>query len=552
MRKIRIINDTMELSDVKDKWSFDEKYGAWCLEDVIYTPAPTTPAFQRLSIFVPKAYMSAPGVIDYDGEMNGYTAKTVPVVFENNSAGYMQMPHTWLGGPRNYAEQYLKRGMIYVTCGSRGHEEVAGKSPATIVDLKTAIRFLRHNKANLPGDFEHIISVGWSAGGAMSTLLGVTGNSPDYKPYLAQNGAFMDERDDVFAAQIYCPIIDLDHASAAYEWCFGADHESEANREGPGGVMNEYQIALSKELKARYKAYFESIGIKNPNGEGTMTIDDAYDYLMATLNRSATKYLTKLAAGELDAHYTPEQYISGDYTYMKRAPFGRRPENHHAGEEVHLPKHQPEQHMSLGEMMLRPEPGEGPHGPMGPGGNNMIEAQGTDKSAWLTWDGEKATISDLDTYVLNHRRRMKATPAFDNLELKTPENSLFGCAESFAMHFDTMVRDAVEALKDAYPEEYARYAGSFAPLASDEELKRRIYLINPMNYIRRLDSTLAEHFRIRVGASDADTSFSISMTLALMLMGEGRDTNYELVWDQPHSEADYPGEVTDWIDSLVK
>lgn len=38
----------------------------------------------------------------------------------------------------------------------------------------------------------------------MSTLISVTGNSPLYTPYLEANGAFMDERDDVFAAQIYC------------------------------------------------------------------------------------------------------------------------------------------------------------------------------------------------------------------------------------------------------------------------------------------------------------------------------------------------------------
>jgi len=29
----------------------------------------------------------------------------------------------------------------------------------------------------LPGDYDKIISIGWSAGGAMSSLLGVTGNN---------------------------------------------------------------------------------------------------------------------------------------------------------------------------------------------------------------------------------------------------------------------------------------------------------------------------------------------------------------------------------------
>lgn len=138
-------------------WFFDEKYNCWCLEDVPYTERPTSPRYQQLSIFVPAPYMSAPGVVDEQGSFGPNTSRTVPVVFENNSAGYMQMPHTWLGGPRCYAEQYLERGFVYVTCGCRGRESrdaegrLTGKSPAALVDLKTALRFLRHHRAQLLG-----------------------------------------------------------------------------------------------------------------------------------------------------------------------------------------------------------------------------------------------------------------------------------------------------------------------------------------------------------------------------------------------------------------
>ena len=40
------------------------------------------------------------------------------------------------------------------------------------------------------------------------------------------------------------------------------------------------------------------------------------------------------------------------------------------------------------------------------------------------------------------------------------------------------------------------------------------------------------------------------MTLALKLANAGKDTDYALVWDLPHCEADYPGEVCDWIESI--
>ena len=73
-------------------WFFDDKYNCWCLEDVPYTERPTSPRYQQLSIFVPAPYMSAPGVVDEQGRFGPYTSRTVPVVFENNSTGYMQMP----------------------------------------------------------------------------------------------------------------------------------------------------------------------------------------------------------------------------------------------------------------------------------------------------------------------------------------------------------------------------------------------------------------------------------------------------------------------------
>lgn len=136
----------------------------------------------------------------------------------------------------------------------------------------------------------------------------------------------------------------------------------------------------------------------------------------------------------------------------------------------------------------------------------MLPVKGTDKRAWLNWDGERAHISGIDDYVLNHRRRMKPCTSFDKLSRDSGENEEFGSPEQNLRHFS---RDVAEALSD-------------------------------------------RSLRIRVGARDADTSPMIGLTLALSLSAAGIDTDYALVWDQPHSEADYPGEVCDWIDSLSK
>ncbi|MCD8160084.1 MAG: prolyl oligopeptidase family serine peptidase [Clostridiales bacterium] len=572
---IPIINKTLELTEVQNQWFFDDTYQCWCLEDVLYTLKATTPKFQRLSIFVPAPYMKEGGVIDPTGTMNGYTAATAPVILNNNSAGYMQMPHMWLGGPRCFGPQYLERGFVYVTCGNRGNESrdengtLCGKAPINLVDLKMVIRFLRHNAQSLPGDLEKIVSVGWSAGGAMSTLLAVTGNSKNYDAYLEEAGAFMDERDDVYAAQIYCPITDLEHADLAYEWMFSADKENEPSPAGPAGTMTPFQEALSGQLKDAYIRYFNGLNLRHPaTGEAIVLNPDgrsgsAYDYLMEQLNASATKYLIKLGKGELPEQYTPEDYLSGNYTYEAPAPVGgdKEPDDAdlmqgHAGPGVALNKPPvggpegdlPMKPPSLGDMLTRPPKGVPAPPPFVPA---TVTLQGKDKTAWLSWDGQQATVSDLDSYVLSHRRRMKPCTAFDTLNCDSGENKVYGTATQPTFHFDDTVAPLIAALAEQFPEEYGRYYAGYATDVQDEALAQRKYLNNPMNYIGTEEPCdQAKFYRIRVGASDADTSFSISMTLALKLANAGKPVDYALVWDQPHCEADYAGEVCDWIESV--
>ena len=123
----------------------------------------------------------------------------------------------------------LSRGYIVASAGARGRTntnekgEFTGKAPAGVVDLKAAIRYLKYNDAVMLGDANKIISNGTSAGGAMSTLLGATGNHPDYDPYLKKIGA-ADSSDDVFAVSAYCPIINLENADMAYEWQLNKIH----------------------------------------------------------------------------------------------------------------------------------------------------------------------------------------------------------------------------------------------------------------------------------------------------------------------------------------
>ena len=607
---VDIINTTLELSDIADKWFYDEEHDAWGLEDILYTLKSTTPKFQRMSIYVPGEYMSAPGVINENGTKGGYTAKTAPIIFQNNSAGYMQMPHTWLGGPRDTSGRYLAAGMVFVTCGNRGSESrdadgvLCGKSPANLIDLKTGIRFLRHNRACVPGDTDRIISTGWSAGGAMSSLLAITGNHPDYTPYLEENGAFLEESDAVYASQIYCPIVDLDHADLAYEWMFHEDKQCEDSPAGPAEVMTPFKEAVSSLLKKEYIDYFNGLDVKNPQtGEQLVFEKDgrsgsAYDYLMAQLDASATKYLTKLSIGELDAEYSVSDYISGNYTLKKEVmgpgpdeegpdggPGGPGPMDHFAGPGVAVggpegapaggpgpmdhfagpgvavgagmpdepdPCGTPQEPPTLGDLMARPPKGTPQMPAMEP---RFVDEPGDEKTAWLSWDGEKAAVKDLDTYILHHRRRMKPCTSFDTFPMDSGENRVLGgnTEETHYQHFDVYIPAVLDALKKEFPEETAQYAPAYAAVREDAAQLEKKRLYNPFGYLKSDEKAdTAQYARIRVGAQDADTSFSVSMTLACLMAQNGFDVDYALVWDQPHCEADYEGEVVAWIRSITQ
>ena len=550
--EVSIINQTMELADCRDAWFFDEKYDCWCLEDVIYTPVPKVPLFQRLSIYAPRDLLKKPGTFTTK-------ASTVPIVFDNNAAGYLQMPHIWLDNPRCKGSQYLNAGFVYITCGCSGRDsrnekgELVGKAPSTLVDLKTAIRFLRHNRNAIPGDLGKIISVGVSAGGAMSSLLGVTGDHEDFAPYLEANGAFMEESDSIFAAQCYCPITDLEHADLAYEWMFQADKTCEDSHAGPAETMNVFKESLSKLLADKYIAYFNALELNDPETGDVLHLNDdgrsgsGYEYLMKCLEASATKHLILMQQGKLTESYKVEDYLTGNYSFIAPVPRpSKNKDTHHAGpnavlEETEKPK-------SLGEMMLRPPKGtEVPHHTP-----PTKEYPGTEKRQWLSWDGSKASIHDLDSYVLNHRRRMKPCTSFDTLANCSGENQVFGTAEADYVHFNAAIGDSIAQLKERFPEEYARYYADYAKVREDQSLAHKLHLFNPMNYIGPpAKSTYAKHFRIRVGGKDADTATTISMALALKLQKYHCGTvDYAIVWDQPHCDADYPGEICDWIRSI--
>lgn len=127
------------------------RYRAW--RNIPYVETPVIPEYQRLNLFAPEALFAGECV-------NGYTLDTAPVFVPNTVGGYMPGA---LDGPGEDRRR-------------------PGQAPACIVDYKAAVRWLHYFAADLPGDAGKIIANGTSAGGALSALMGASGNHPDYEP----------------------------------------------------------------------------------------------------------------------------------------------------------------------------------------------------------------------------------------------------------------------------------------------------------------------------------------------------------------------------------
>lgn len=201
----------------------------------------------------------------------------------------------------------LAAGYVVVEPGARGRDNqwkngrYYGKAPAAIVDLKSAVRYIRYNKGRLPGNPDWIIATGGSAGGALSVLVAASGDSPLYDPYLRELGA-ASESDAVFASASYSPITDLNHADMPYEWMLGELPLS------TGKLVNQ---TYSGQLKDAFAVYQKSLGLRGLDNFGTLAAGNYAGYLMRTyLEPSATKKLSSWSQSERATYLKENPWIT--------------------------------------------------------------------------------------------------------------------------------------------------------------------------------------------------------------------------------------------------
>ena len=296
-------------------------------ENIVYVKNPVDTDYQIMNIYIPSAYFSG-------GQVAGYNERTAPIFFPNAVGGYMPAkPITLADGDGknvNASAYALLQGFVVASPGARGRTSDVGRAPSCIVDLKAAVRYLRYNDCIMPGDAEKIVSNGTSAGGALSALLGASGNSSDYEPYLRALGAAR-ARDDIFAVSAYCPITDLEHADAAYEWEFNGCNnyrkmditmlDYKVQRTYVTGTLTEDEQSVSSDLKRLFPLYINNLKLVsngtplllNADGNGTfkdaialLVIDSANKALASGTDMSRYDFLTiekgKVTAVDFDAY----------------------------------------------------------------------------------------------------------------------------------------------------------------------------------------------------------------------------------------------------------
>lgn len=525
-------------------WQYDEINDIYWQVGVVYVANPASLDYETLGIYVPGAYLEASAngdgtytaSVKFDAQVGQFTAVTAPYVLPVNTPGYnaSQAP-TWLAdGIANYTQA----GMIYLQPGIRGRDnttdsqgqEVVGGAPWGVTDLKAAIRYVRYNKDLLPGDTDKIVSFGHSGGGAQSAVLGASGDSTLYNPYLEALGAAMKDKqgnpisDAPYGTMTWSPITSLDYADAAYEWNLGQFADSNTRAEGT------FTQALSQDLAKEYANYINQLGLKHEgqaltlteSSEGIYTQGSYVTYLEGVVNQSLNNFLAD---------------TSFPYTSDGVGPGGSTESVTYETAQAYI---------------------------------DSLNAE----TQWVTYDAaaNRAKISSLADFAKYVKTASKSVPAFDALDRSLAENAVFGVADANELHFDQLVARLLknnQAKYESLTDWNSQYVTDFeSDLAKTDSLGKTIAerqdLYNPMFYLTSAysgyqTSKPAPHWRIRSGLSQGDTALTVETNLALALENQAngavKSVDFATVWGQGNTTAERTGHASanfiQWVQEIV-
>ena len=464
---------------------------------------------QTMLIYAPAAYFT----VDESGEVTGinheasvgsYTADTAPIVYLNECGGWKS------SSPRAVDTSYLKQGMIYVTAGARSRDAVdedglhTGKAPTPVVDLKSGVIALRANAGVIPGDKDRIVSIGTSGGGQMSSILGASGNMHEYYEYLYEAGAIGVTKnedgtwssvwpDNVYAAQLYCPIADMENADLAYAWWWvdladlGGTYR---------GSMTDFERRLQELEAEAYIAYLNGLNLKAADGSAlTLTGLRSGSYYDAILQNVSDALNAMAAAGEIDPG---EAYPdSGDWLTQN-----------------------------------------------GDGSWSVTDMAGFMVGTGLVNNRNKA-IPGFDPLDKSAENDAFGYPEDESVHFSRSVAQILSDNYEELSQLDGFDAELVDAyITDALTGEKADTIYEQANLLNATEI-----LLGSDGH-SAVDPAL--YWRDRSGTADQHTSFSVGYNILLAAQMLGRDVDYHLVWNMGHgsNEGTSTGTFIDWINEI--
>lgn len=530
------------------KWQYNKEDDVWYQLNLQYAENSPDESYDSLAIFVPGSFMSGTDngdgtytcAINREAEVNGYTAETAPIVVPVNTPGYAAQEEL-----TEYTDvsDYTDAGFVYVHIGARGRDAGA---PSGVVDFKAGIRYVRYNEDLLAGNTDRIFVFGMSGGGAQSAVLGASGDSSLYTPYLEEIGAVEGVSDAVLGSMDWCPITNLDWGDEAYEWNLGA------TRTG----LSEEEQQISDALAESYASYINKAGFKDEDGN-VLTLEESesgiyqagsyYEYIKGIVEESLNNFLSD----------TTFPYNADEDTNSFQAGMGTPG----AGDGNVMNS------MNNSEQNDKIQRNATSSGITLSGtyetAQDYIDALNAD-GTWVSYDAaaNTAKITSVEAFTKALKNASKGLAAFDQLDASQGENTLFGYGDGSGAHFDATLAQILKDLGSGYADAYASDLARTDSVGNTVETRVQMY--TPLYYLLPSEggyqsASVAKYWRIRTGINQGDTALSTEVNLKLALENyDGvKDVDFATVWGLGHTMAERTGDSTinfiSWVnDCLTK
>ena len=548
-------------------WRYDDENNVYYQLGLTYCLNPATETYESLAIFVPGAYFTAEKngdtytcTVNEKAVVGSFTPATAPILMPINSAALSAQASPTAYGYEGLAP-YLGEGCVYVYAGFRGRsaavdtatgssELIAGGSPWPVVDLKAAVRYLRYNAAALPCDASRTFVFGFGAGGGLSAVLGASGDSSLFEPYLAEIGAITHDAegepvsDAVAGSASWCPVTSYDMADAAYEWCQGQYASEDSRADGTWTQL------LSRDLAAAYASWVNEMDLRDSD-DVQLTLDETEtgvysmgsyaQALLAEVDDAATYFVQNTA---FPYTYTPQRLddpsFPGDPNLLSGAADGAG-----GGDAA-----------SSGAI------------------EGVAQVQSTiydsaqsyfaslnEGTWWINYNHRSASVSvsSLRDFVMHLRPARLPSSPYDRPDRSSRANQLFGIGEESTLHFSPCVAQTVEAGAEKYASCEDWNVTLDTAWAEDLEkvdalevgMAERVDMMNPLawlsgHYDGYGQSSVAPHWRVNEGLFDTEVSLctAANLVLALRKYDGVADVAHTPVWGQGHVLAERTGSAT--------